>query len=72
MQEQIYSIYRDLRSWTSALTVRLNQGPGQPTDFTIAITFSLKADPRYRLNSDNNRPSLLMSSATPADLRSQY
>ncbi len=71
LQEQLYSIYRDLRSWTSALTVLLYEGPGQPTDFTIAVTFSLKADPRYRLNSDNSRPNLLMSSEAPSDLMSQ-
>jgi LPS-assembly protein len=72
MQEQMYSIYRDLRSWTSALSFLLNQGPGQPTDFTVAITFSLKADPRYHLNSDSSRPNLLMSTPAPADLRSQF
>jgi LPS-assembly protein len=72
MQEQLYSLYRDLRSWTSALIVRINQGPGQPTDFTVALTFSLKADPRYGLNSDSSRPTLLMESEAPNDLRSLY
>jgi hypothetical protein len=72
LQQQMYSIYRDLRSWTSALSILMFQGPGQPADFTVLLTFSLKADPRYHLNSDSSRPSLLMSSPTPADLRSQF
>ena len=72
MQRQMYSIYRDLRSWTSALNFMVTQGFNQPTDFTVAITFSLKADPRYHLNSDNSRPNLMMMSPTPVDLRSQF
>jgi lipopolysaccharide export system protein LptA len=72
MQRQMYSIYRDLRSWTSALNFVVTQGPGQPTDFTVAVTFSLKADPRYRLNSDSSRPNLIMTSPSPVDLRSQF
>jgi LPS-assembly protein len=72
MQEQIYSIYRDLRSWTAALTFRVNQGPGQPTDFTAGVTFSLKAFPRYKLNSDNDRPGQVLSGATSVSLLDDY
>lgn len=48
MQEQDYTIYRDLRSWTAALTFRVRNGVnGSPNDFAVAFTFSLKAAPRY-------------------------
>ena len=64
MQEQLYSIYRDLRSWTAALTVRLVQGQGQPSDFTVAVTASLKAFPRFGLNSDSDRPTYYLDSSS--------
>jgi lipopolysaccharide assembly outer membrane protein LptD (OstA) len=72
MQEQLYSIYRDLRSWTAALTFRVSQGAGQPTDFTVGVTLSLKAFPRYKLNSDNDRPTRLLSSASVPSLLDDY
>jgi LPS-assembly protein len=56
LQEQDYVLYRDLRSWTAALNFRVTQGRGQPTDFTATVTFSLKAFPRFPLNSDTDRP----------------
>lgn len=55
LQQQQYSLYRDLRSWTAALVFRVTEGPGQPTDFTVALTFSLKAFPRNGLGSDSNK-----------------
>ncbi|HEV7924091.1 MAG TPA: LPS assembly protein LptD [Verrucomicrobiae bacterium] len=72
MQEQIYSIYRDLRSWTAALTFRVNQGPGQPTDFTAGFTFSPKAFPRYKLGSDSDRPGQVLQGTTSATLLNDY
>jgi LPS-assembly protein len=61
MEEQYYTIYRDLRSWTSALTIRFRDGRGSsPDDFTIAISFSLKAFPRFGLGSDRDSPSRLV------------
>ena len=60
MQEQAYTIYRDLRSWTAALTFRVLDNPGAPQDFTVAFTFSLKAFPRYGLGNDVVRPYLLL------------
>ncbi|HEY3861740.1 MAG TPA: LPS assembly protein LptD [Verrucomicrobiae bacterium] len=68
MQEQLYSIYHDLRSWTAALTFRVNQGAGQPTDFAVGVTFSLKAFPRYKLNQDNDRPWQTFNSASTPTL----
>jgi LPS-assembly protein len=52
LQQQLYTIYRDLRSWTGALTFRvLDNGIG-PMDFTVAFTFSLKAAPTTRVGGD--------------------
>ena len=65
MEEQYYTIYRDLRSWTSALTLRIRQqsgGIGSPSDVTVAITFSLKSFPRMGLGADADRPSMLLGS----------
>lgn len=56
LQEQDYTLYRDLRSWTGALTFRVLQGPYQPTDFGVGLTLSLKAFPRIPLGSDSDRP----------------
>jgi LPS-assembly protein len=47
LQEQDYAIYRDLRSWTAALSfVVRNSTGGAPQDFTVALTFWLKAFPK--------------------------
>jgi LPS-assembly protein len=68
MQQQVYSIYRDLRSWTAALVFRVNQGAGQPTDFTVGLTLSFKAFPRYKLNSDNDRPTSILGGVSRPSL----
>jgi LPS-assembly protein len=56
MEEQAYTVYRDLRSWTAALTLRVLQNPGSPEDVTVAFTFSLKAHPHFGLGSDTGLP----------------
>ncbi|MCX6929010.1 MAG: hypothetical protein NT154_38225, partial [Verrucomicrobia bacterium] len=60
MQEQSYSVYRDLRSWTAALALRMRNGSGSPNDFTIAFTFSLKASPRYGRGGETGTPYWLL------------
>jgi LPS-assembly protein len=61
MQEQAYAIYRDLRSWTAALTLRMRNGVnGSPKDFTVAFTFSLKASPRYGRGAEVGTPYWLL------------
>jgi hypothetical protein len=67
LQEQEYSIYRDLRSWTAALIFRLTEGVGQPHDFTVGITMSLKAFPRFKLGSDSDRPTDLTATTSTVD-----
>jgi LPS-assembly protein len=59
LQEQAYSVYRDLRSWTAALTFRLRDNLDRPDDVTVAFTFSLKAFPRFSLGEDAVRPEAL-------------
>lgn len=46
LREQDYAIFRDLRSWTAALTFRFRNSPGSQEDFTVALTFWLKAYPQ--------------------------
>jgi LPS-assembly protein len=55
MQAQSYSIYRDLRIWTVALTFRLIDNLQGPEDFSFAFTFSLKAFPRFGLGTETVR-----------------
>jgi LPS-assembly protein len=62
MQEQYYTLYRDLRSWTAALTFRVRENSNNQTDYTVAFTFSLKAYPRFKLGNDTVRPYTLLGS----------
>lgn len=62
MEEQYYTLYRDLRSWTVALTARIRDHRERPNDFTIGVTFSLKAFPRFKLGSDRDTPQRLLGS----------
>ena len=72
LQQQVYSIYHDFRSWTAALLFRITQGPGQPTDFTVALTLSLKAFPRFGLGSDSDRPGTLFGGGNLMDPVDKY
>jgi LPS-assembly protein len=57
LQEQYYSVYRDMRSFTCAVTLRfIDNGGGQPLDYGFAFSISLKASPRYRVGEDAVRP----------------
>ena len=60
LQQQYYSIYRDMRSWTAALTAGVLNSAGSSTDYTIAFSFSLKAVPRFGLGHDTVRPYSLL------------
>jgi LPS-assembly protein len=61
LQEQSYSVYRDLRSWTAALSFLVRQRRiGGPEDFSVAFTFSLKAFPRLPLGGDLGGPYSLL------------
>ena len=67
MEEQTYTIYRDLRSWTTALTLRLrgnrtdpNTGIRRANDVSVAVTLSLKTFPRFGMGTDSERPGFLL------------
>ncbi len=62
MQEQDYTVYRDMRSWTAALTFRVLNNVNGKQDYTVAFTFQLKAAPRYGLGSDSGLPRWLLGS----------
>ena len=59
LEEQSYTLYRDFRSWTGALSFRVRDERVLPQDYTLALVFSLKAFPRYDLGEDTVRHSLL-------------
>ena len=52
LQQQAYTCYRDLRSWTAALTFRVQDNVGSSPDFTFAFSLSLKANPATRVGED--------------------
>jgi LPS-assembly protein len=60
LEEQYYTIYRDLRSWTAAVTFRVRENRSGPADYTVALTASLKAFPRFRVGEDRVRPTTLL------------
>ncbi len=60
MEEQYYSVYRDFRSWVGALTLRVRDLRNGSMDYTIGVTFNLKAFPRFKLGQDRDNPSLLL------------
>ncbi|MCK7496401.1 MAG: hypothetical protein MZW92_39960 [Comamonadaceae bacterium] len=60
LQQQAYSIYRDFRSWTAAITVRYEDNRTSPDDFTVAFTFSVKAMPRFQVGQDTVNPASLL------------
>jgi hypothetical protein len=60
LQEQYYTVYRDLRSLTAALTFRIRENLDRGDDFTVALIVSLKAFPRFRITRDAERPALLI------------
>jgi LPS-assembly protein len=59
MPEQAYSIYRDLRSWTAALSFRWRKEMEEQNDFTVAFVFSFKGIPRSNPLNDQLDSSLL-------------
>ncbi|HTG44242.1 MAG TPA: LPS assembly protein LptD, partial [Verrucomicrobiae bacterium] len=62
LEEQYYTIYRDFRNWTGALTFRVRDNRSRSDDFAVALTFQLKAFPRFRLGDDANEHSFLLGS----------
>jgi len=60
LEEQYYTFYRDLRSFTAAVTFRQRTPLGQPDDYSVALTLSLKAAPKYEVGGDTVRPSSLL------------
>ena len=60
LQHQTYTLYRDFRSWTFALSFRVLHNRGGQNDYAGAITFSSKAFPRFELGDDLNKPAQLL------------
>ena len=61
LEYQYYTIYRDFRSWTGALTLRVRDSRGfGADDYTVAFTLSLKALPKYGVGEDAVKPARLV------------
>ncbi len=60
LQEQDYTLYRDLRSWTAALTFRFLDNQSSGHEFAVAATFSFKAFPRFKEGQDTVNSSSLI------------
>jgi lipopolysaccharide assembly outer membrane protein LptD (OstA) len=60
MEEQSYSVYRDLRSWTAALVFRIRDNLGGTDDYMVGVTMSLKAFPRFGMGTDSDTPWTLL------------
>jgi hypothetical protein len=60
LEEQNYTLYRDFRSWTSALTFRVRENRAEEDDYTVAFVFSMKAFPKFGLGDDSSRPERLL------------
>jgi hypothetical protein len=56
LQEQYYTLYRDLRSFTGSLTFRVVDDVNGSTDFTISFAISLKASPAASVGDDTVNP----------------
>ena len=61
MQQQTYSVYRDMRNWTAALSFRVRDPhTAEGKDYSVAFTFSLKAQPRSKVGTDAVQPGRLL------------
>jgi LPS-assembly protein len=56
LQEQYYSVYRDMRSWTAAITGGVRDNGTSAKDFSLVFTFSFKAKPKFDVGGDSVRP----------------
>ncbi len=56
LQEQYYSLYRDMRSWTAAITGSIRDNGVGAKDYSLTFTFSFKAKPKYNVGGDSVKP----------------
>ncbi len=56
LQSQFYTFYRDMRSWTAALTFHIENDVGSSVDYSVAFQLSLKASPSVPVGQDTVNP----------------
>jgi LPS-assembly protein len=56
LQSQYYTLYRDMRSWTAALTFRVQNDVGSSVDYALSFQLSLKASPSANVGQDAVSP----------------
>lgn len=61
LQEQDYTVYRDMRAWTAALTFHVADNTVGPVDYGVSFSFSFKAEPSQHVGDDAVRPDHLLS-----------
>jgi LPS-assembly protein len=61
LQQQYYTVYRDLRSWTAAISFRVADNSVGETDYSVAFSFSIKAQPSTHVGDDTVRPDHLLT-----------
>ena len=59
-QQQHYTVYRDFRSFTLALSAAIHDSVGKSLDWGVALSISSKTFPRFGLGHDVNKPNLLL------------
>ncbi|MBO7106765.1 MAG: hypothetical protein J6W73_00865, partial [Verrucomicrobia bacterium] len=42
LEEQEYTLYRDMTSWVGALRFKVSENRNGPTDFSVSLGFQLK------------------------------
>jgi LPS-assembly protein len=60
LQSQFYTLYRDMRSWTAALTFNVQNNVGSSVDYTVSFQLSLKANPSTAASQDTVQPYSLL------------
>ena len=56
LQSQFYTLYRDMRSWTAALTFHVINNLGSQVDYGVSFQLSLKASPSTAVGQDAANP----------------
>ena len=56
LQSQFYTLYRDMRSWTAALTFHIENDVNSSVDYTVSFQLSLKASPSSGVGQDTVNP----------------
>ena len=60
LQQQLYTLYRDFRSWTGAISFRAQDNGTGGEDYSVGFSFTLKFSPNTHVGDDTVRPYQLL------------